>query len=399
MLAQSKSYPQSSIDTKFCASSLNGDACIVQGSTWVLKEDLYGTPSFFAPRPPMASVLPKLTKALMQDIEFRVPEWFARGAGDTYFSGKILAKLARILTIYSEVKDICHHSDMYDSEYKEHCELAMLPSTKQFEDALDHLRNSTEVWINGKAETPFVYDSKWGGLVSCGCDFNESTKRCNNMVPNCPALSDPGLDFGHGFYNDHHFHQGYFIYAAATVAFFDEEWGRRYFENILLLIRDFANPSPDDTFFPLYRMKDWYLGNSWAGGIGAAMANGRNQESSSESIAAYEAITLFGSVMKRIWARNDKGHSGNAATASHLEDIGRLLLSTELRSADRYWHVRQEGDPRRFYPVQYKPYAVGILWNVSFYGSKSFEVELSIWMIQPSRKFSQSFLLFCISRH
>jgi hypothetical protein len=82
-----------------------------------------------------------------------------------------------------------------------------------------------------------------------------------------------------------------------------------------------------------------------------------------------------------------------------LEDIGRLLLSTEVRSADRYWHVRQEGDPRRFYPVQYKPYAVGILWNVSFYGSKSFEVELSMWMIQPSRKFSKSFLLFCISRH
>jgi endoglucanase Acf2 len=46
-------------------------------------------------------------------------------------------------------------------------------------------------------------------------------------------------------------------------------------------------------------MKDWYLGNSWAGGIARAYPNGRNQESSSESIAAYEAISMFGKVMVR----------------------------------------------------------------------------------------------------
>ena len=34
------------------------------------------------------------------------------------------------------------------------------------------------------------------------------------------------------FYNDHHFHQGYHIYAAATVAYFDNEWGKRMFENV-----------------------------------------------------------------------------------------------------------------------------------------------------------------------
>lgn len=44
-------------------------------------------------------------------------------------------------------------------------------------------------------------------------------------------------------------------------------------------------------------MKDWYLGNSWAGGIARAYPNGRNQESSSESISAYEAISMYGEVM------------------------------------------------------------------------------------------------------
>ena len=47
-------------------------------------------------------------------------------------------------------------------------------------------------------------------------------------------------------------------------------------------------------------MKDWYLGNSWAGGIARAYANGRNQESSSESIAAYEAVSMYGKVMVSI---------------------------------------------------------------------------------------------------
>lgn len=74
-----------------------------------------------------------------------------------------------------------------------------------------------------------------------------------------------------------------------------------YFEKILLLIRDIANPSLNDKYFPVFRQKDWYLGNSWASGIalfgGRPYLNGRNQESSSEAIAAYEGMAMFGSVM------------------------------------------------------------------------------------------------------
>ena len=57
------------------------------------------------------------------------------------------------------------------------------------------------------------------------------------------------------------------------------------------------SPSTLDDFFPIFRMKDWYLGNSWASGIARAYPNGRNQESSSESIAAYEAMSMYGKVM------------------------------------------------------------------------------------------------------
>jgi endo-1,3(4)-beta-glucanase len=75
---------------------------------------------------------------------------------------------------------------------------------------------------------------------------------------------------------------------------------RQYFERVLLLVRSIANPSHEDRFFPKWRHKDWYQGHSWASGIASpAYLNGKNQESSSEAIAAYEAVALYGQVMVR----------------------------------------------------------------------------------------------------
>ena len=64
-----------------------------------------------------------------------------------------------------------------------------------------------------------------------------------------------------------------------------------------LLARTIANPDEEDKFFVPWRHKDWYQGHSWASGIATAPLNGRNQESSSEAIAAYEAVTLYGESM------------------------------------------------------------------------------------------------------
>jgi endo-1,3(4)-beta-glucanase len=43
--------------------------------------------------------------------------------------------------------------------------------------------------------------------------------------------------------------------------------GRAQWSKVLNLIRDIANPSLDDDWFPLWRHKDWFLGSSWASGI------------------------------------------------------------------------------------------------------------------------------------
>lgn len=123
--------------------------------------------------------------------------------------------------------------------------------------ALGRLRSGVEIWINGSASAPLLYDTHWGGLISCGCDFDGDTQDCRNQYPNCPAMTDAGQNFGHGFYNDHHFHYGYHIYAAAVVAKFDYAWARRHHEHVMTMVRDIANPSPEDPYFPTWRHKDW----------------------------------------------------------------------------------------------------------------------------------------------
>ena len=107
----------------------------------------------------------------------------------------MLAKLGRILTIGEELHEIC-----VERSRPVECDGLNIPSTddKQFLEALAHLRQSVEVWINGTADTPFVYDHSWGGVVSCGCSFDPDRQACSNQFPDCPAFYDPGLDFGNG---------------------------------------------------------------------------------------------------------------------------------------------------------------------------------------------------------
>jgi endo-1,3(4)-beta-glucanase len=132
-----------------------------------------------------------------------------RGSGDTYFSGKFLAKLARILTITEEMNELCGEKGFIDQHmdgYLQFCKNATLPKREDVDEAIRHLREGVEVWINGTAETPFVYDKTWGGVISCGCYMEH--EKCVNKYPDCPGFSDQGLNFGNGFYNDHHFHYG-----------------------------------------------------------------------------------------------------------------------------------------------------------------------------------------------
>mmetsp|Transcript_20014 Transcript_20014/g.37971 ORF Transcript_20014/g.37971 Transcript_20014/m.37971 type:complete len:1122 (-) Transcript_20014:162-3527(-) len=351
-----------SIDSALCLHTFHGRTCLVHGSKWNLPVS-HGEPqSFLADRPPVAAAIPQLADALKKDIKFYLSGSILRGAADTYFSAKILAKVGRIIEIHDELQRL--HSDEVLNEYSDADDSVVgesvasaievsLPSQEEAESLLDDLQKAVEIWLkpggkeNGGAEAEFLYDSSWGGFVNCGCDYvfeegNAGNGTCENEFPDCPALEDVNVDFGNGWYNDHHFHYGYHIFAAAVVAKHRPEWGREYFEHVLLYIRDIANPSSEDGFFPMYRQKDWFLGNSWAAGLMSMelSPHGREQESSSEAIAAFEGIALYGSAMMNAFADHDEMR----ATATLVRDLGEFLTAMEVDAANRFWHIWNSKD-------------------------------------------------------
>jgi endoglucanase Acf2 len=343
----------------FCTISLLGPVCLTTGNVWNMYEDL-PTVGLQAPRHPDPKYVPVLAESLLEDIRYQIPDNFQRGAADTYFSGKTIARLARILLITEELKDVC--KDISNNrEYEEACDGLELPSNNEIDDALDQLRETVTVWVKTNAQSPFVYDNAWGGLISCGCMYDDG--QCTNVFPDCPAFTDQGLNFGNAFYNDHHFHYGYHIYAAAVLAHFDAAWAIDHYEDVLLLVRDYANPSAEDTAFPTFRNKDWYRGHSWASGLTEPMFNNiMNQESTSEAIAAYESVALFGKIMTSIF--QDAGDTEKASVAKMIHNVGLTLTATEIRSTQKYWQVRQNVDEsEKRFPALYTASVVGILWE------------------------------------
>lgn len=274
------------------------------------------------------------------------------GVGDTYFSGKMLARMGQIITIADELGEMEVVADMTAK-----------------------LGKHVSIWLEETSGNPLLYDRVWGGVIACGCDYDDQngtvTPFCRNIVSGdgvgsqCPSLTDQGFNFGNGYYNDHHFHYGYHVFAAAVVAKYDRAWAEANFEKILLYIRDYANPSYDDEHFPVWRHFDAFNGFSWAIGTplagGNAFFNGRNQESTSEAVFSYYAVALYGKVLQ------EQGIGG--LIAKEIEEVGKHLMSSEIRGAKTYWQVNEatandlaSGD--WIYPDSYTDNGVvGILWT------------------------------------
>ena len=210
--------------TQQCLQTFHGKACLVRGGVWTLSEDLGNPISFNAPRPPNPDAIPTLANALSEDIHYSLSDNMLRAAADTYFPGKILARVGRVISIASELKVLADstssggslegiYNDVDDESLAEVVEAAVaedLPSEQEIMKAVEQLKKGVQVWLSEKAEAPFIFDKSWGGLVNCGCRYVGKGPNgvCNNTFPDCPALVDVNEDFGNGYYNDHHYHYG-----------------------------------------------------------------------------------------------------------------------------------------------------------------------------------------------
>ncbi|MBS2033488.1 hypothetical protein JST97_00760 [bacterium] len=98
--------------------------------------------------------------------------------------------------------------------------------------------------------------------------------------------------------NDHHFHYGYYIFAAAQIALRDPVWGSQYKDAINQMIFDVANDpavNPNPILqFPRMRNWDAYQNMCYAAGLSAPDGEGNNEESISEEINFWTGVILWG---------------------------------------------------------------------------------------------------------
>jgi endo-1,3(4)-beta-glucanase len=125
--------------------------------------------------------------------------------------------------------------------------------------------------------------------------------------------------FGSEDFNDHHFHYGYFIYAASILGKYDDSFVKEYKDRVNLLVADIASY---ETYpeFPIERTYDPYSAHSWAAGL-SPFQDGNNQESSSEALNAYNGVALWAEVI------------GNKT----LQKSGVWMLSNETATANTAW--------------------------------------------------------------
>lgn len=187
---------------------------------------------------------------------------------------------------------------------------------------LNEIQGRLENWFSAKAnknQPVFYYDNNWGTLVGSRPSYG----------------SDMPI-------NDHHFHYGYFIRAAAEIARVNPDWAKEWGPMVRLLIRDIASPNRNDKEFPYLRCFDRYAGHSWASGD-ANFADGNNQESSSESLNAWYGMMLWGEI------------TGDKA----IRDLGIALFNTERVAVEEYWLDVSETN----YPSGFPNVALGMIWG------------------------------------
>ena len=171
---------------------------------------------------------------------------------------------------------------------------------KTRDELLALVKGRFEEWLSGQSKrTYFHYSPTLGTVVSYPEEYD--------------AVKDM---------NDHHFHYGYWIRAAADIGLRDPQWIKpeRWGGMIDQLVADIATAERGRKDFPYLRNFDPYEGHSWASGV-ALSPDGNNQESSSEAINAWAGLMLWGALQGR----------------PELVELGTYLYTTEIQAINHYW--------------------------------------------------------------
>ena len=261
--------------------------------------------------PPLEAALdPELFASLLRAFIDQGPNAW-NTARDTYFTGKNYGKVAELIAL-------AHNARLEG-------EATILR---------DWLKAELEDWFTASTndvfdeQKYFAFDSQWNTLLG----FDEAFA-------------------SHQQLNDHHFHYGYFVRAAAEICRVDADWcgADQWGPMVELLIRDYAG-GREDPLFPYLRHFDPANGFSWASGQ-VNFVRGNNNESTSEAANAYGAMVLYGLA------------TGN----SDLTERGIYLHASQTAAAREYWTNidghEAPGTDRDNFPPGYGPLMTSIVWG------------------------------------
>ena len=257
-----------------------------------------------APLPELALEVPDvpLTSSERATVQAELDrELKAIGAGETlpagsYFGPKALGRLATLADVSRRYGSAATTAGLLDV-----LEAGVLDWTT-------YRGNDDARWL--------AYDPVWGGMLA--------------GVP----------EFGHQDYNDHLFQFGYLIQAAATLAEARPALIEQLKPVIDLLAADVGTGSCT-AGFPVSRSFNAYEGHSYASGF-APFADGNNQESSSEAVHGWWALTR--------WAV--------ATGQTEVAQRSASFYATEAATARMYW--LGEGLVR---PAEFQHRTSGIVWG------------------------------------
>eukprot|EP00808_Paulinella_micropora_P029583 g83429.t1 len=272
----------------------------------MMKKDKARPPHPAMARPPHPAMVPEIREALLEDKE----KFLSTRAIEPYWFGKEAARQARLALIADEIGENAVREEILDSLVK-----LLTP------------------WMLATNEDAFIYDDLWGGITSTAGLFGMFFMK----------------DFGNGWFSDHHFQYGYFIYTAAVIGKYRPDFLQTHRDMISSIVRDYANPSSDDAWFPLSRHFSWYSYTPWTSGVPPSrhfwllttrvrrhswasgvfeLPGGKSQESVSEAINSYYAIRLL----------------GISANDPQLRDWGTMLMACEMQAAQMYWQMPQDSN-------------------------------------------------------
>jgi endoglucanase Acf2/endonuclease/exonuclease/phosphatase family metal-dependent hydrolase len=240
-----------------------------------------------------------LAQLVRSDPQANDPQAYLDRWQDTYWSGKSMLKMMQL----AQMADVAGENQIRSA-------------------IVGAVQNTFDDWFSVEDvsdDRHFAYNKTWDTLQGYPDSFGSA-----------------------GDLNDHHFHYGYFVHAAALVGIYDPFWVVENRDFVDVIIADVANVDASSNAFPRLRNFSPMAGHSWASGHGA-FASGNNQESSSEAMNFATGVMLWGEV----------------AGSQETTRLGQMLYSLEAEAISQYWFDKYGTT----YPGEFDFESVGMIWG------------------------------------